>query len=131
MTENELTYKIIGAIFNVYNGLGPGLLESVYEKVLKYELGKQGLRAESQVEIPVIYDGHDFGVDLRADIIVENKVIIELKSVSELHDVHYKQLLTYLRLHNKKVGLLVNFNTSNIKDSIHRIGNGPADYKSL
>jgi len=131
MTENELTYKIIGAIFNVYNGLGPGLLESVYEKVLKYELGKQGLRAESQVAIPVIYDGHDFGVDLRADIIVDNKVIIELKSVSELQDVHYKQLLTYLRLHKKKVGLLVNFNTNNIKRSIHRIVNGAEDYKSL
>ncbi|MBM6993138.1 MAG: GxxExxY protein [Prevotella sp.] len=124
MTENEITYKIIGAVFNVYNGLGPGLLESIYEKVLMYELGKQGLAVQSQVPIPVTYDGLSFGADLRADLLVEGRVIVELKSVSELRDVHYKQLLTYLRLTGNKVGLLVNFDTDNIKASIHRIVNG-------
>ncbi len=124
MTENEISFKIRGAIYNVYNALGPGLLESTYERVLIYELQKQGLNAESQVCIPIIYDGKDFGSDMRADIVVENKVIIELKSVTELLDIHHKQLLTYLRLTDKKLGLLVNFNTFNINDGIVRIANG-------
>lgn len=89
-----------------------------------YELGKQGLAVQSQVPIPVTYDGLSFGADLRADLLVEGRVIVELKSVSELRDVHYKQLLTYLRLTGNKVGLLVNFDTDNIKASIHRIVNG-------
>ncbi len=124
MTENEISYKIRGAIYNVYNVLGPGLLESIYERVLIYELQKQGLKAESQVCIPIIYDGKDFGNGMRADIVVEDKVIIELKSVAELLDIHHKQLLTYLRLTDKKLGLLVNFNTININDGIVRIANG-------
>lgn len=125
MTENEISYKIRGAIFNVYNGLGPGLLESVYEKVLMYELRKQGLNVREQVTIPIIYDGVDFGSqDLRSDIIVEDKVIIELKSVEELKKVFFKQLLTYLRLSHKRLGILVNFNTNDIKASIHRVVNG-------
>ncbi len=124
MTENEISYKIRGAIYNVYNALGPGLLESIYERVLIYELQKQGLKAESQVCIHIIYDGKDFGNGMRADIVVEDKVIIELKSVAELLDIHHKQLLTYLRLTDKKLGLLVNFNTININDGIVRIANG-------
>ena len=127
MTENEITYKAIGAIYNVYNALGPGLLEGVYEKVLLYELQKQGLQAESQVTIPITYDGQSFGSDLRADIIIEDKVIVELKSVIELRDVHFKQLQTYLKLTDKKVGLLVNFDTSNIRAGIHRVVNGIED----
>lgn len=123
MVDNELSYKVRGCIFNVYNGLGPGLIESVYEKVLMYELAKQGLKAESQVHVPIVYDGKDFGEDLRADIVVENKLIIELKSVAELNDVHHKQLLTYLRLTGMQLGILVNFNTDNILRDTRRIIN--------
>lgn len=124
MTEDEISYKIRGAIFNVYNGLGPGLLESVYQKAMMYELNKQGLKADEQVNVPIMYDGHNLGEDLKLDILVEDSVIIELKSVSETKDVYYKQLLTYLKLSQKHLGLLVNFNTANIKESIHRILNG-------
>ncbi len=124
MQENDITYKIRGAVFNVYNALGPGLLESVYEKVLIYELRKKGLSVQSQVPVPIHYDGQNFGTDLRADIIVENKIIIELKSVEEVKPVHHKQLLTYLRLTNLKLGLLINFNEFNISNGIHRIANG-------
>ena len=114
MTESELTYKIRGAIFNVYKALGPGLLESVYEAALTYELQKQGLHVENQVKLDVIYDGQVLPVDFRLDILVEDTVIIELKSVDEIKPVHHKQLLTYLRLANKHIGLLVNFNTDDI-----------------
>lgn len=124
MEENNITYKVIGAIYNVYNGLGPGLLESVYEKVLVYELRKQGLQVECQYPVPVCYDGQCFGTDLRVDLLVEGKVVLELKSVMELKEVHFKQLLTYLRLSHLKVGLLVNFNTENIRKGIHRMVNG-------
>ena len=114
MTESELTYKIRGAIFNVYKALGPGLLESVYEAALTYELQKQGLHVKNQVKLDVIYDGQVLPVDFRLDILVEDTVIIELKSVDEIKPVHHKQLLTYLRLANKHIGLLVNFNTDDI-----------------
>lgn len=124
MTEDEISYKIRGAIFNVYNGLGPGLLESVYQKAMMYELNKQGLKADEQVNVPIMYDGHNLGEDLKLDILVEDSVIIELKSVSEMKDVYYKQLLTYLKLSHRHLGLLVNFNTDNIRESIHRILNG-------
>ena len=114
MMKSELTYKIRGAIFNVYKALGPGLLESVYEAALTYELQKQGLHVENQVKLDVIYDGQVLPVDFRLDILVEDTVIIELKSVDEIKPVHHKQLLTYLRLANKHIGLLVNFNTDDI-----------------
>ena len=124
MTENELTGKIIDCVYNVYYGLGPGLLESVYEKVLLYELNKAGLKTRCQVPVPIVYDGVEFGnQDLRADIIVEDRVIIELKSVEEMKRVYYKQLLTYLRLMHLHIGLLINFNTAMLKDNIHRIIN--------
>ncbi len=122
--ENEISYNIRKAVFKVYNQLGPGLLEIVYEKALLYELKKQGLKAESQVRVPLIYDGIELGVDFRIDILVENKVIIELKSVEQMHEVYYKQLLTYLRLTNKKLGLLINFNTEDMAKGIKRIVNG-------
>ena len=121
MTENEISYKVIGAIYKVYNELGPGLLESVYEAALCYQLRKDGLRVESQVKLDVMYDGKVLPVDFRLDILVEDKVIIELKSVEELKPVHYKQLMTYLRIANKKVGFLVNFNVDDITNGIHRI----------
>ena len=121
MIEEELTYKIRGAIFAVYKELGPGLLENIYEAALVYELEKRGLKVEQQKQIQVYYDGKVLPVDYRIDLLVEDKVILELKSVSELKDVHFKQLLTYLRITKKRVGLLVNFNTEDIVKSIHRI----------
>lgn len=124
MTEDELTYKIRGAIFKVYRSLGPGLLEDIYEEALCYQLRKEGLTAESQVEVPVFYDGVQMKSKLRLDILVDNQVIIELKSVKQLDDVHHKQLLSYLRLTNKHLGILVNFNTNDINKSMFRKING-------
>ena len=120
MTENEISFKIRGAIFKVYNQLGPGLLETVYEHVLTHELIKQGLDAQRQVIIPVYYDGEKLDLGFRADIVVNDKVIIELKSVETIHDVHHKQVITYLKLSKKKLGLLVNFNTDDLTTSIFR-----------
>ena len=124
MNENDITYKIRGAIFKVYNELGPGLLESVYEAALLYQLREDGLQVESQKKLDVYYDGHLLPVDFRLDIIVEDKVIIELKSVELLKDVHKKQLLTYLKITGKKLGILVNFNSDDIGSSIYRKVNG-------
>ena len=125
MTENEISYKIRGCIFKVHSKLGLGLLESVYEKALSYELYKEGLVVENQVSVPMSYDEIRFDVGFRLDILVEQKVIIEVKSVESLADVHHKQLLTYLKLTERKLGLLVNFNVSKLEDkiSIVRIGN--------
>ncbi len=107
MKENDITFKIRGAIYKVYNTLGPGLLESVYEAALCYQLRKEGLNVGQQVKIDVVYDGTVLPVDYRMDILVENSVIIELKSVEDLKPVHHKQLLTYLRLAQKHVGILL------------------------
>ena len=124
MTDNEITYEIRGAIYNVYKTLGPGLLESVYEEALVYELEKRGMKVERQKEVPINYDGHILKTQLRLDLLVEDRVIVELKSVKEMQDVFWKQTRTYLRLLNLKVGILVNFNTDNILDnSIHRVIN--------
>jgi GxxExxY protein len=123
MTENEISYEVRGAIYKVYNNLGPGLLENIYEAALIYELKKAGYKIENQVPIPIIYDGCKLNVDYKLDILVEDKVIVELKSVSEMKEIFYKQLLTYLRLTHKRLGLLVNFNTNNISDSTYRIVN--------
>jgi GxxExxY protein len=120
MTENDISYKIRGAIFKVYNELGPGLLESVYEAALYYQLNKDGFDIKTQVPVSVIYDNQDLNVGFRIDILVENKVIIEIKSVEELSKVHHKQILTYLKLTKLKLGILVNFNCNNILQSIHR-----------
>ena len=123
MTTNEITYEIRGAIYDVYKELGPGLLESVYEEALCFELGQRGLSIERQKQVPVIYKGSRLKTDLRLDILVEDKVIVELKSVEEMKKVFSKQLLTYLRLMDKSIGILVNFNTDNILTSITRIAN--------
>ena len=123
MTENEISYIVRKAIFNVYNGLGPGLLESVYHKILIYELEDLGLEVKSEVSVPVIYNGITFSCEFRIDVLVENKVIVEVKSVEELENVHYKQLSTYLKLSDKKLGILVNFNSDNILNSIKRVVN--------
>lgn len=118
--ENDLSYTIIGAIYDVYNKLGPGLLESVYEAALAYELKKRDLKVERQIEVPILYDGKRIDTDLRLDILVEDLVIVELKSVLEMKDVSYLQINTYLKLTGKHLGLLVNFNTDDIVHSIHR-----------
>ncbi|WP_269234641.1 GxxExxY protein [Flavobacterium flavigenum] len=123
MLENEISYKIRGAIFNVYNTMGPGLLESVYESALHYQLKKDGLNVMKQIEIPVHYDDTYLDITFRLDLVVEDKVIIELKSVEEIKPIHFKQVNTYLKLTNKKLGILVNFNCNNILENIHRVVN--------
>ena len=123
MRENEITGAIVDAAFRVHTALGPGLLESVYHKVLKYELERRELRVETFAKMPIVYDGVVIGEALVADLIVENLVIVELKSVERVEPVHKKQLLTYLRLTGKTVGLLINFNVALIKDGITRVVN--------
>ena len=123
MTDNDLTYEIRGAIFEVYNELGPGLLESVYEEALAFELKERGLKVERQVEVPIQYKGNELKTPLRLDLLIENQIIVELKSVEEMKPVFAKQLLTYLRLLDKRVGLLVNFSSNNIREGIKRIAN--------
>ena len=125
MTENEITYKIRHAIFDVYNELGPGLLESVYQEAMTYQMRIDGLKVDEQVSVPVIYKGQLLQkADLKLDLLVEGCVIVELKSVAEMKNVFFKQLQTYLKLSNLHCGILVNFNTDNIIDSIHRVFNG-------
>lgn len=121
----ELTYKIRGCIFEVFKELGPGLLESVYEAALIYELKQSGLSVQSQVPIPVSYKSIKFELGFRMDVLVENEVIIEIKSIECIHDVHKKQLLTYLKLTRRKIGILVNFNSAHLvdKESLIRIVN--------
>ena len=124
MHENEISYLIRGAIFKVYNELGAGLLESVYEKAMAYQLIQDGCEVQSQVPVSAYYNGiklEDIG--FRADLIVNQKVLIEIKSVEALHDVHFKQVTTYLKLTGLKLGILVNFNTASIDKEIHRIVN--------
>ena len=123
MTDNEITYEIRGAIFDVYNALGPGLLESVYEEAFCFELQQRGLNVERQVEVPILYKENTLKTSLRLDVLVEHQVVVELKSVEEMKPVFGKQLLTYLRLMNLHLGILVNFNTDNIMYSIQRVVN--------
>lgn len=120
MTENEISFSIRSAIFQCFNEFGPGLLESVYEAALAYYLTKTGLKVERQKPLPVWVDGEKLDVGYRIDLLVEDKVIIEVKSVEFLSKVHHMQLLTYLRLTRLKLGILVNFNSENISKSIFR-----------
>jgi GxxExxY protein len=124
MTENEIVKEIVDIAYKIHTRLGPGLLESVYEVVLAYELEQRGLRVVRQQPIAVVYESIHLEEGFRADLIVEDKVIIELKSVEAVHPVHKKQLLTYLRLANKHLGLLINFGAFLIKDGISRVVNG-------
>jgi GxxExxY protein len=124
MTENAIAKEIVDAAFRIHTTLGPGLLESVYDSVLAYELGRRGLRTVRQQAIPVIYESVRIDAGFRADLVVEDKVIVEVKSVEALAPVHKKQLLTYLRLADKRLGLLINFQVALIKDGITRIVNG-------
>jgi GxxExxY protein len=124
MLENDLSYLIRGRIFKVYNNLGPGLLESVYEAALAFELREEGLNVRTQVALPVIYNEVQLDLGFRIDIMVNELVIIEVKSIEAIQEVHHKQVLTYLKLANKKLGILVNFNTANIANAIIRKVNG-------
>lgn len=123
MERDELTGQILGIAFRVHTILGPGLLESVYEVALAHELRKTGLLVATQVEMPVVYDGIRLDLAFRADIVVEGRVIVELKSVEALAPVHSKQLLNYLKLSGLKTGLLINFNTVSLKDQLIRLSN--------
>jgi len=123
MTENEIAKIVVDAAFQIHKGMGPGLLESVYEVVLAHALKKRGLKVERQVPVEIIFDGMKFTEGFRADLIVEGKVIVELKSVEKVIPVHKKQLLTYLRLADKKLGLLINFGSELIRDGISRVVN--------
>lgn len=122
-TENEIAKLILDKAFLIHRELGPGLLESVYQKVLQYELKKAGFQVRSEVFIPFMWDEIQFENGFRADLIVENKVIIEIKSVQIVAPVHLKQLLTYLKLTQLKLGLLLNFNEALLKDGIKRVVN--------
>ncbi len=124
MTENEIAQQIVDAAYRIHSTLGPGLLESAYEAVLSYELENRGLCTARQQTVPIIYRGARIETGFRADLIVEDKVIVEIKSVDAVAPVHKKQLLTHLRLANKRLGLLINFNVALIKDGITRIANG-------
>ncbi|SRR6266487_467197 len=124
LTENQLSKIILDAAFKVHAKTGPGLLETVYEVTLAHELRKQGLDVKRQVPIPIIYDELTFDEGFRADILVEDKVVVELKSLEQLARVHSKQVLTQLRLSGFKLGLLINFGEVRLKDGIERIVNG-------
>ena len=121
--KDDLSYRVIGCALEVYKTLGPGLLESVYEKALVIELTNKGIKAERQVPVNIFYKGVELGEGLRIDVLVEDSLVVELKSVDTLNKVHYKQLLTYLKITNKRVGLLINFNENNLMDGIKRIVN--------
>ena len=123
MTENEIATVLVDIFYRIHTTLGPGLFESVYEEVICYELELLEIQYERQPEIPLIYKGLRLPSGFRADIIVEDKVIIEIKSVEELAPVHFKQLQTYLKLTSLKLGLLVNFNSNLVKTGIHRVVN--------
>jgi len=123
MDENQISYLIIGASLQIHKTVGPGLLESAYETALIYELRKAGLNVRNQVALPFNYKDTRLEVGYRIDLIVNEKVIVEIKSIETLLPVHYSQLLTYLRLSGLKLGLLINFNCSKLNDGIHRIVN--------
>ncbi len=123
MTENDISYKIIGAALEVHKKLGVGLLENAYETALVYELQKLGFDVKQQYSLPLNYKDIEIQNAYRIDVLVENKVIVEVKSVLELHPIHFAQTKTYLKFTNLKLGLLINFKTQLLKDGIHRIVN--------
>lgn len=123
MTENEISYKVIGAALDVHKNLGPGLLEATYENALAYDLQQEGFEVKQQVPMPFVYKEIKMEVGYRLDLVVNNKVVIEIKSLEDLAPVHFAQTLTYLKLSKLKLGLLINFNTKLLKDGIHRLVN--------
>ncbi|HEY1045068.1 MAG TPA: GxxExxY protein [Bacteroidia bacterium] len=120
MTENQISYAIRGAIFEVYNQVGVGLLESVYKKALKFELINQGLMVQTEVPVPFIYKGHDMNLGFRLDMLVEGKVIVEVKAIKETIPFHHMQVINYLKLSKLKLAILVNFHTDHIEQEIYR-----------
>jgi len=127
MTENEIAKQIMDAAFDIHRSLGPGLLETVYEVILAKKLTERGLGVERQVSVPIRFEGFTFDEGFRADLIVEEKVIVELKSVERMQPVHAKQLLTYLRLTGLRLGLLINFGENLLKHGFKRVVNGLED----
>jgi GxxExxY protein len=123
MTENEIATLVLDIAFKIHRKYGPGLFESVYEEIFCYELSKKEIFFTRQQAIPLIHEEVKLEVGFRADVIIENKVIVEIKSIEALADIHYKQVLTYLKLSGLKLGLLINFNVVLLKDGIHRIAN--------
>jgi GxxExxY protein len=123
LTENEISTVVVNICFQIHSTYGPGLFESVYEEIFCYELAKTGIPFTRQQAIPLVHETINMELGFRADVIVDNKVIVELKSIEALAPVHYKQVQTYLKLTGCKLGLLVNFNVNLIKDGIHRIVN--------
>jgi len=123
MIENDISYKIIGAAIELHKAIGPGLLESAYENALAFDLKELGFQVQQQVPLPFIYKEVKQDIGYRVDLIVENKVLIEIKSIEVIAPVHFAQTLTYLRLSGLKLGLLINFNSKYVKDDIHRIVN--------
>jgi GxxExxY protein len=124
MTENELSTKIIGLSIEVHNALGPGLLESAYKEVLFYKIIQAGLYAEKEKAMPLVFESVKLDCGYRIDILVENKVVIEIKSLDALNDIHLAQTLTYLKLGEYKLGLLINFNVTQLRNGIKRVING-------
>jgi|SRR5690554_266441 len=124
MTENEIAYRVLGCALEVHKKLGPGLLESAYQECLFYKLTKEGLYVNKEKPMPLIFEEVRLDCGYRIDLLVENKVVIELKSVEALNDVHLSQILTYMKLGNYKLGLLINFNVSLLKNGIKRVVNG-------
>jgi len=124
MIENDLAYKVIGIAIDIHNSLGPGLLESAYQECLYYKIKKERLNVENEKAMPLIYEDVKLDCGYRIDLLVENKLVIEVKSVDALNDIHLAQTLTYLKLGNYKLGLLINFNTVLLKSGIKRIING-------
>ncbi len=131
MTENEIAAQVVDAAYKIHTTLGPGLFESVYETIMEQELTKRGLQVVRQQPLPVVWENVHLEAGFRVNLIVENKVIVEIKSVECLAPVHRKQLLTYLRLADKRLGLLINFDTELIKDGIARVVNRLEDQNNL
>ena len=124
MTENGISFEVRRAAYKLHTELGPGLLESVYETALAYELRQLGLAVQTQVPLPMVYAGVQMEIGFRLDLVVAGKVIVEIKSVEALQEVHFKQLLTYLKLSGLKLGQLINFNVVTLKEHMHRLVNG-------
>ena len=124
MTHNELSAKIIGCAIEVHRELGPGLLESIYEECLVHVLREHGLHVVTQQKVPIVFRGRTLGAPLRLDLLVENRIIVEVKAVETVHDIFLTTLLTYLKLSDKQVGLLINFHESRLVDGVRRVVNG-------
>lgn len=121
--DNKITEKIIGAAIKVHHSLGPGLLESAYQQCLFYELKKEGLKVEKEKPLPIVYDGMELDCGYRLDLVIEGRIIVELKSVESLSNIHLAQMLTYLKLANSRIGLLINFNVTQLTKGIKRVIN--------